>query len=172
MKIYTEVNYEFKDGSLVEQSSKFYNYNGQVAECKTSGSDVVEYVEEKFDEGSEFVDTQTESIQEGPKGEIKQYADELYGGDLKAGITSIQETYKEEEDKFGNALEMLKEKLGGGKVSTDEDTANDGTILTTPEEREDVLQQGKVAKGGREAKFGRQAMVTGTKKSSILNPLQ
>ena len=54
---------------------------------------------------------------------------------------------------------------------TDEDTpTDDGTILTSPEEREAILQQGKVAKGGREAKFGRTAMIEAKDKASILAP--
>jgi len=37
MKVYTEVNYEFKNGVLVEQSSKSYNYKGEVSLCKGGG---------------------------------------------------------------------------------------------------------------------------------------
>ena len=37
MKVYTEVNYEFKHGVLVEQSSKSYNYTGEVSLCKGLG---------------------------------------------------------------------------------------------------------------------------------------
>ena len=37
MKVYTEVNYEFKNGVLVEQSSKSYNYTGEVSLCKGGG---------------------------------------------------------------------------------------------------------------------------------------
>ena len=33
MKVYTEVNYEFKNGVLVEQSSKSYEYTGEVSLC-------------------------------------------------------------------------------------------------------------------------------------------
>ena len=101
MKIYTEVNYEFKDGSLVEQSSKFYNYEGEMAECKSSGSDLVAhvarktgegitYLEQKTDEGSDFVDTQTQSIQEGPTGAFQNTFEPFYGGSLKAGIEHVQ----------------------------------------------------------------------------------
>ena len=37
MKVYTEVNYEFKNGVLVEQSSKSYEYKGEVSLCKGGG---------------------------------------------------------------------------------------------------------------------------------------
>ena len=37
MKIYTEVNYEWKDDQLVEVSSESFNYEGDVSECKGGG---------------------------------------------------------------------------------------------------------------------------------------
>ena len=37
MKIYTEINYEWKDGGLVEVSSKSFDYEGEIAECKGGG---------------------------------------------------------------------------------------------------------------------------------------
>jgi hypothetical protein len=37
MKVYIEVNYEFKNGVLVEQSSKSYEYTGEVSLCKGGG---------------------------------------------------------------------------------------------------------------------------------------
>ena len=188
MKIYTEVNYEFKDGSLVEQSSKFYNYEGEILECKSSGSDVVshvakktkegiEYIEQKTDEGSDFVDTQTQSIKKGPGGEWKKLADTLYGGSLKAGVEHVQKQYRDTEDDVNELIGKAKEKLGEiaddtGDDDDDDTTTDGGTILTTPEEREALLQQGLVAEGGRKKKYGRQAMTTGTEASSILAPLQ
>lgn len=38
MKVYTEVKYEWKDGELVETSSKSFDYNGETADCKGGGS--------------------------------------------------------------------------------------------------------------------------------------
>lgn len=37
MKIYTEVNYEWKDDQLVEVSSESFDYTGVVSECKGGG---------------------------------------------------------------------------------------------------------------------------------------
>ena len=37
MKIYTEVNYEWKDGSLVKTSSKSFDYSGDIALCGGGG---------------------------------------------------------------------------------------------------------------------------------------
>jgi|21_taG_2_1085346.scaffolds.fasta_scaffold49309_2 hypothetical protein len=34
MKIYTEVNYEWKNGSLSQTSSKSFDYDGEISECK------------------------------------------------------------------------------------------------------------------------------------------
>ena len=43
MKVYTEVNYEIKNDVLVEQSSKSFDYSGEVSLCK-GGGDVVKKV--------------------------------------------------------------------------------------------------------------------------------
>ena len=37
MKIYTEINYEFKDGELIEIDSKFFNYTGELLLCTGGG---------------------------------------------------------------------------------------------------------------------------------------
>ena len=37
MKIYTEVNYEWKDGSLVQTSSKSFDYTGDITLCGVGG---------------------------------------------------------------------------------------------------------------------------------------
>ena len=37
MKIYTEVNYEWKDGELVKTSSESFEYSGDIALCKGGG---------------------------------------------------------------------------------------------------------------------------------------
>ena len=44
MKVYTEVNYEFQNGVLVEQSSKSYNYTGEVSLCKGGGGNPIKNV--------------------------------------------------------------------------------------------------------------------------------
>ncbi|HIC27165.1 MAG TPA: hypothetical protein EYO81_02770 [Gammaproteobacteria bacterium] len=187
MKIYTEVNYEFKDGFLVELSSKFYNYEGEIADCKSSGAEIVshtakktkegiEYLEQKTDEGSDFVDTQTQSIQEGPKGDFKNIVDQLYGGSLKAGVEHVQKQYRDTEDDVNEVINKAKTYLGGIQSLADEDddddttTTTDTTTDTTPEERESLLTQGVVDEGGRKAKYGRRAMSTGTLSGSILAP--
>ena len=186
MKIYTEVNYEFKDGSLVEQSSKFYNYEGEIAECKSSGSDLIShaakktsegitYLEQKTDEGSDFVEENTETIQRGPtSGLAKHYADQLYGGDLQKGIEHVQKQYRDLETDVNELTEKGKKKLNEIGDDTgdddDDDSSGDGTILTPPEEREAVLQQGKVAEGGRKKTYGRQFMAGDPLSASILAP--
>jgi hypothetical protein len=37
MKIYTEVNYEWKDGELVKTSSESFEYSGEISLCKGGG---------------------------------------------------------------------------------------------------------------------------------------
>ena len=170
MKIYTEVNYEFKDGSLVEQSSKFYNYEGEIAECKAVGQ-AIETMETGTTKAKENIAVQTQSIKEGPAGGVpKKFADTFYGGDLKAGIERQQQNYRSEEGKFHEDLALIKEMVGYTDKDEDEDTADDGTILTTPEEKEAVLQQGIVEEGGRKKKYGRDFMAGDPLSASILAP--
>ena len=194
MKIYTEVNYEFKDGSLVEQSSKFYNYDGQVAECKSSGEDIKKDVQEEVvtavtkpweskigtgQVGGKSLEIMkqigedtgiSDAIREGPGGTSKEVVDAIYGGDTKNAVQSIQRTYRDAEGSVANILNPF------GRVSTDITSENveeeEQTTDTTLEEQESILTQGLIAEGGRKEKFGRKAMSTGTKASSILNPLQ
>lgn len=37
MKIYTEINYEFKNGELIEIASKSFDYTGEIAMCVGGG---------------------------------------------------------------------------------------------------------------------------------------
>ena len=37
MKIYTEINYEFKDGELIEIDSEYFNYTGELLLCSPFG---------------------------------------------------------------------------------------------------------------------------------------
>jgi len=195
MKIYTEVNYEFKDGSLVEQSSKFYNYDGQVAECKSSGQVAEEAKQELVKVHtkpweSPFVNPIaglmsagektkslleqsgiSEAVREGPGGTSKEVVDAIYGGDTKNAFTSIQRTYRDAEGSVANFLNPLDRvstavnSLDITKLEEEEQTTD-----TTLEEQESLLTQGLIAEGGRKKKYGRDFMAGDPLSASILAP--
>ena len=96
MQIYTEVNYEWKDGVLVEQSSKSYNYTGEVSLCK-GGSRPEQVIEHVIEEVAsvptgvvEAVQDPASFIEEGPGGTTGQIVDQLYGGTLKDTVEQAQ----------------------------------------------------------------------------------
>ena len=193
MKIYTEVNYIWKDDKLVQTDSKSFDYEGEVAQAHTKRggpswarfnvphnhqiaestgmtSETADKISDTGDSLAENIPTLNdikETVSKGPTGGYaKEWADKLYGGSTKDAVTSIQETYKD----FEGGVKSFIESQVPFKDTTDDET-EDGTILTTPEEREAVLQQGKVAEGGRQKKYGRQFMAGDPlSASSILAP--
>ena len=182
MKVYTEINYEFKDGSLVQESSKFYQYEGPVEECKSKPGEVFADFKEKATSGKldpfkqakqipaklkRFKKDANLSFKEGPKGGVlKEIADNYYeGSDLHKGVAHVQKQYRDwEKDK----------RIKKDEHDDDADTSGNGSAVNTEktaEEREAIEQQGLLDEGGRKRKYGRQAMVTGKQASSILDPL-
>jgi len=113
MKVYTEVNYEFKNGVLVEQSSKSYNYTGEVSLCKGGGGNPVtkainKVVETVSDVGTSVGTTVQDTISAikdpagtikgGPGGTLGQITDKLYGGSFKDLVEGAQGKDTETED--------------------------------------------------------------------------
>jgi hypothetical protein len=105
MKVYTEVNYEFKNGVLVEQSSKSFDYCGEVEFCGGGGGSAVTKVINKVVEkasgavtagGDVLTDTieaiknPAKTIREGPKGTLGDITDKLYGGSFKDLVEGAQ----------------------------------------------------------------------------------
>tara|TARA_R110002020_G_scaffold10017_5_gene38820 strand:+ start:743 stop:1330 length:588 start_codon:yes stop_codon:yes gene_type:complete len=193
MKIYTEVNYIWKDDKLVQTNSKSFDYEGEVAQAHTKkggpryarfniphNHQIAEATGMTSETADKISDTGEGSLLEniptindikdvvskGPTGGYpKEWADKIYGGSTKDAVTSIQETYKDFEGGVKSFIE--------GEIpfqDTTDDETEDGTILTTPEEREAVLKQGKVAEGGRKKTYGRQFMAGDPLSASILAP--
>ena len=79
MKVYTEVNYEFKNGVLVEQSSKSYNYTGEVSLCKGGGGTTAKVLQKV-----------TDTVEAGPGGTTGQIVDKVYGGSFKNLVEGAQ----------------------------------------------------------------------------------
>ena len=104
MKVYTEVNYEFKNGVLVEQSSKSYNYTGKVSLCKGGGGGAVQKVVNKastnlntaLTDTVEAVKDPAGAIEGGAGGTLGQITDAVYGGTTKDLITGAQGKTEEE----------------------------------------------------------------------------
>jgi len=104
MKIYTEVNYEWKDGELVKTSSKSFEYFGDIALCGGGGGggNVLQQGASRLRKGlDDTVDIARDpagTIEAGPTGgTIKQITDKLYGGSTKDLIEGAQGKTEEEE---------------------------------------------------------------------------
>ena len=91
MKVYTEVNYEFKNGVLVEQSSKSYEYTGEVSLCGGGHTAAIKaaVVDPVVKKSGELDPTGIVSG-EGPKGSTGQLVDKLYGGSFRDLVETAQ----------------------------------------------------------------------------------
>ena len=93
MKVYTEVNYEIKNDVLVEQSSKSFDYSGEVSLCK-GGGDVVKKVlpkrmhadVDKATSAAAYVDETKNAI----ASEAKQGRSDTAGALFKSGVDQSQ----------------------------------------------------------------------------------
>jgi len=90
MKVYTEVNYEFKNGVLVEQSSKSYEYKGEVSLCGGGGTKAVTNLGKAVTDTVEVVKNPAAAIEGGPGGTLGQGVDALYGGSFKELVEGAQ----------------------------------------------------------------------------------
>ena len=90
MKVYTEVNYEFKNGVLVEQSSKSYNYTGEVSLCGGGVTKAVTNLGKGVTDTVEAVKNPAAAIEGGPGGTLGQITDKLYGGSFKNLVEGAQ----------------------------------------------------------------------------------
>jgi hypothetical protein len=104
MKVYIEVNYEFKNGVLVEQSSKSYEYTGEVSLCKGGGGIVKTLAKASTNLNTGLTDTVSAiknpaaAIEGGPGGTLGQITDSVYGGSFKDLVEGAQGKEGETED--------------------------------------------------------------------------
>lgn len=204
MKVYTEVNYIWKDNKLVQTDSKSFDYEGEVEQAGfgfkwrppkiPSIPDIKKATATNITSITSSTKTNIKGakdiIKEGPKGTLGDITDALYGGDTKAAVTSVQETYKDFEGGVQYYKDELAEKsgvtdatnqittIGSNLVKTDDDVP---TILTpepSPDESSltpsldpiDLEEGGTGMIGGRKGKQSRKQMVTTSKRASILDP--
>ena len=97
MKVYTEVNYEFKNGVLVEQSSKSYEYTGEVSLCGGGGTKAVRNLGTAVTDTVAAVKNPAAAIEGGPGGTLGEGVDALYGGTFKELVEGAQGKGGEEE---------------------------------------------------------------------------
>ena len=110
MKIYTEVNYEWKDGELVKTSSESFEYSGDIALCGGGGgggNPVTKTINKALKGTSGFVDDAVSgtvnafkdpagTMKGGPGGSFGDMANSLYGGTLKGLVEGAQGKTEEE----------------------------------------------------------------------------
>ena len=104
MKIYTEINYEWLDGQLIEISSESFNYNGPLTLCSGGTADTVEdiiedpvgVVQEQIHGGAEQFG---ENLQEG----IESGSDALVHDDLESAINTNIDTMHD----YGQAVNTV-----------------------------------------------------------------
>ena len=148
MKVYTEVNYEFKNGVLVEQSSKSYEYTGEVSLCKGGGgvaNTMRKTLDESIGAGVDKLKDPAGTIAEGVgKGSLGQLGGKLYGGSFKQGMDALQgktgddgdvaapELGAEEVDAQGALVaQQKKRKEGAGRSAANLTAGQTATMLTS-----------------------------------------
>jgi len=110
MKIYTEVNYEWKDGELVKTSSESFEYSGDIALCGGGGggakklTNVVNKavtgvsggVNDVVSGAMNTIADPAGTIKGGPGGTLGDITNSLYGGTLKGLVEGAQGKTEEE----------------------------------------------------------------------------
>ncbi len=147
MKIYTEVTYKWENDSLKQESSKSFDYSGEVSLCKGGGggplnnlagavTEGISNTAEAITDTTEIIKDPAGAIEGGPGGTLGQVVDTVYGGTTKDLMDQAQ-----------------------GK--TDEGPA----VVAATEEPEDYIAQegtGTVAMGGRKETRARGMTNTGS----------
>tara|TARA_R100000664_G_C2755518_1_gene143234 strand:+ start:1427 stop:1882 length:456 start_codon:yes stop_codon:yes gene_type:complete len=104
MKVYTEVNYEWKDGELVKTSSESFEYSGDIALCGGGGgggggnilTKAASRIHSGLDDTVDIVRDPAGTIKGGPGGTIGQITDKLYGGSFQDLVEGAQGKTEEE----------------------------------------------------------------------------
>jgi len=98
MKVYTEVNYKWRNGSLIKTSSESYEYSGEVAFCGGGGGGgVVKAIQKVAKSAGDTIGDTLEAVQDpvgtikaGPGGTAGDITNKLYGGSFKNMVEGAQ----------------------------------------------------------------------------------
>ena len=102
MKVYTEVNYEWKNDSLVQTSSESFDYSGDIALCGGGGGGggvtkvLNKVIKDPVEGVMNTVADPAGTIAGGPKGTLGDITDKLYGGTSQDLIEGAQGKTEEE----------------------------------------------------------------------------
>ena len=102
MKVYTEVNYEWKNDSLVQTSSESFDYSGDIAFCGGGGGGggvtkvLNKVIKDPVEGVMNTVADPAGTIAGGPKGTLGDITDKLYGGTTQDLIEGAQGKTEEE----------------------------------------------------------------------------
>ena len=102
MKVYTEVNYEWINDSLVKTSSESFDYSGDIALCGGGGGGggvtkvLNKVIKDPVEGVMNTVADPAGTIAGGPKGTLGDITDKLYGGTTQDLIEGAQGKTEEE----------------------------------------------------------------------------
>mgnify|MGYP003651603632 CR=1 FL=1 len=142
MKVYTEVNYEFKNGVLVEQSSKSYEYKGEVSLCGGGGTKAVTNLGRAVTDTVAAVKNPAAAIEGGPGGTLGQITDSVYGGSFKELVEGAQGktedvaavaadlTAEEIDPQAALTAQNAKRKVAAGRGAANMTAGQSATMLT------------------------------------------
>jgi hypothetical protein len=163
MKVYTEVNYIWKDDKLVQTDSKSYEYEGEVDLCHwyhrhsttvsvpsvtpkitipkvTLPKVTLPKVEIPTEVKIPTINEVKEIVSKGPTGGTpKDIADKLYGGSTKDAVENVQETYVAAENSFNETKDDVVEALFAPTKNKLEETAT--TLINEKKQTSNVNTQ-------------------------------
>ena len=144
MKIYTEVNYEWKDGELVKTSSESFEYSGDIALCKGGGGNpfkkITDNVSGALKDNPVKIDVNPMDLPEVPIPNIPAPEGSL--SDLAGGISLLTDNVA---SGLGAGIEgLLGHEKGaaywinrvGDRIASAGDEEADATLLTEGRKRE------------------------------------
>ena len=152
MKIYTEVNYKWENGKLIETSSDSFEYSGDITLCGGGGggggniiTKAASRIREGLDDTVAIAKDPTGQMREGlGKGSLGQLGGKLYGGSFKQlgdaaqgktdddGDVAAPDLSAEEIDPQGALVaQQKKRKEGAGRGAANLTAGQTATMLTS-----------------------------------------
>jgi len=178
MRIYTEVNYIWKDNKLVQTDSKSFDYEGDVDKCDKKWyrhnhaltNAITGGGKKLADYGKDVVTKAKDTVAKGPGGTAGQVVDAVYGGSTKDAVESVQQTYRDFEGGVQNIKNQIMSLLGYGEGGDEEALPSDNPLLEEDTEAgsRGTASGGKYRASGRST-TGRRGIVKKNMPKSIIN---